>query len=321
MLLWLMIIIKKASFHLAVAPELYSRQSMDKSNNHDLDLCSSYANENYKIITSQLPKDFVPGYKNITCQFNLDLNSLENLFPLGAEVADEETWKCAIPKKFLCDQFSSCFDDECGCDGVAGNKTDVLFCPNRSDSCLAFPQICDGIHDCPGGIEECLCPDAIRLNCSSTMMCLPRQFYCDQMRHDYGFYSGCVLFEGNPEGVYEDEVDNPLSQCLEAGKHLLATSDDGDVAGFCKSNCLDYEGFDDSWLSFCDNIPILGTGGRFFSFACSEGDEQQLIDPLTKICDGKIDCENQRDELGCKGRFYCDVNYNDLVSMFSLVGK
>ena len=101
---------------------------------------------------------------------------------------------------------------------------------------------------------------------------------------------------------------NPIELCLtEAFEefHFLFRNYITNVSEYCKVNCSHVNKFDDGWERFCDHIQ---PGHVFiYEFLCDPGDFIESYD-IGAICDEKIDCTNQADEIGCPERYYCRDN-------------
>ena len=59
---------------------------------------------------------------------------------------------CAIPRNWQCDGFSTCLDDECGCDQDSFKCADGL-------GCITIAQVCDSRPDCLDLSDENPCQD------------------------------------------------------------------------------------------------------------------------------------------------------------------
>ena len=81
-------------------------------------------------------------------------------------------WKCLMDKSNVCDGFSMCLTDECGCKDV-----DVFYCAD-SAGCISHANVCDGIEDCRDGSDECMCDDVIHCTFKDHAYCIPRREYC-----------------------------------------------------------------------------------------------------------------------------------------------
>eukprot|EP00116_Pleurobrachia_bachei_P006465 sb/3466727/ len=77
----------------------------------------------------------------------------------------------------LCSGTSACLTDECQC----GDGKPVFYCPGKLGGCIPFSQVCDGVANCEGGTDECMCSGAVTVHClpdKSYTACIPEKKVC-----------------------------------------------------------------------------------------------------------------------------------------------
>ena len=263
-----------------------------------------------------------------SCRFNFDPYHALLFITYKEEVVraatdEEAAWSCAVSDEVLCDGVSQCLTDECGC---KGNLTEVFYCFDGS-GCVSFEHLCDGTQDCLDGSDECYCEDFVKISCpllSSTPICLPvvpeTCFGIDTMSNLYN----CTILEKSDvdkcEAVKrqskETKVLSPLYSCLVKNRLRLRISESENplslVSSFCKSNCTNETDFVvENWKRFCDNVYSgIFRGRGDFIFSCEKNSLVSGVESfhVAAVCDGKQDCKNGADEIGCPGRFYCSPN-------------
>ena len=157
---------------------------------------------------------------------------------------------------------------------------------------------------------------------SSSSICLSQKEYCkkkdtiSELNYSCTFHNtenvDCsVTLEPLTPSTPYTPGNNPINRCLDSGTiRQLRFSNKEDVSSYCKTNCSDTPDFADGKLDkFCERIFIL-TRGRlpYAYFNCAHNRESC---PLSKLCDGKVDCSNGADEAECPGRFYCSLNTSE----------
>ncbi|XP_063679261.1 uncharacterized protein LOC134814886 [Bolinopsis microptera] len=243
----------------------------------------------------------------------VDLVLKKQIAPSWVASISEIPWFCKINDNQYCDTISDCLTDECGC---TNSSIDVFFCPKRT-GCVTFPQLCDGKNDCLDGADECLCEGFVEIQCpilNSSSICLSQREYCEkkdaisQLNYSCTFrnieYVDCSAILDN---------ENPINQCLNYTIiHALIDNNHGNITSlYCKTNCSDTPDFaDGKWDKFCERI-VLVYMGMFAQAHFSCAPESYETCPLSKLCDGELDCSNSADEAECPGRFYCSLNTSE----------
>ena len=267
----------------------------------------------------------VMGY----CQFPvnaLDLIEGEEqhveLDPLLAKEISNIPWYCGMEGHKYCDGTSECFTDECGCEN---STTDIFFCPNRT-GCITFPQLCDGVSDCPDGSDECLCEGFVRINCPpiDSSICVAQDRYCSFKNATSAANLTCIL-DGKEDidctaDIYHDTTlpENPLVKCLDKHYNNIIVS----MTPFhdlCTTDCSDIANFvDDQWNKFCDRIFMYNMGTmKYPKFICAPGTTNYEKCDIENVCDGTAECSNGADEMECPGRFYCSPNSTGKIEWIS----
>ncbi|CAL1278233.1 unnamed protein product [Larinioides sclopetarius] len=197
------------------------------------------------------------------------------------------------PENFNATDGNYTFEDESGnytttgFDGLINetttNATTGIVC--RDDQFICVPLniclnntfMCDGIQDCPDGVDEFNCQDSCGLNfrCSNTSnMCIMTEAHCDGI---WDCENGTDEENCTPLGCAKHEV-----MCLDHSK-CIRPSDICDNKYDCK---------DRSDEVGCVERTTCESGGRFF---CNDG----LCIPWSLKCDGEFDCKDKEDEANC----------------------
>ena len=262
------------------------------------------------------------------CQFPvsaMDLVLKKLIYPSWVSPISEVPWFCKINDNRYCNAISQCLTDECGCTNSKENA--VFFCPKRT-GCINFQQLCDGKNDCLDGADECFCEGFVEVKCpilSSSSICLSQKEYCkrkdtiSKLNYSCTFHKtknvDCsVILEPSTSGTTPHlfEHNNPIDRCLDISTITTLFRYNEDVSSYCKTNCSDTPDFaDGKWDKFCERLLIISlakTNQAYFDCAPKYYTESY---PLSKLCDGKVDCSNGADEAECSGRFYCSLNTSE----------
>ena len=231
------------------------------------------------------PKPFAGPYCDISCMRGPD-------------------WQCRVTSREICDGFSSCLTDECGC------GEDVFSCADGV-GCIAKDNLCNGFKDCKDGSDECMCENTVTCYIDEIKFCVPKELYCKGRLQTYMKCNpragevNCGAFKAD----FMSELQNsPMFECID--NFYVKMRDQSEAEGlpvekahgfdvnkefekFCTINC------DSGYKHFCPLIDMKTLPG-IQSIAC---DDQRFHVRL--ICDGNFDCDNGADEKDCPGRYYC----------------
>ena len=235
---------------------------------------------------------------------------------------------------FKCSGHSACLTDECEC-----NEKPVFFCPGRPSGCIPFSQVCDGVANCEGGTDECMCSGALKVQClpdKSYTACILETEYCtnEYLARTLSFLS-CEDYSS---------VDcRKLNTTSKALRNILARDENKilEVAGVYhnKSSSLGHARYakaceevirpqiqgistfeNTDWLiGLCSRVKFAMAGVSIeLIFTCDLENQrnENFIWDLGQVCDAVTDCTNGHDELYCPGRFYCsghDKGYDQVT--------
>ena len=209
--------------------------------------------------------------------------------------------RCIIMTEEMCNGFSECLSDECGC----AKGLETFYCGDGS-GCIAIGQVCDGVRDCLDGSDECVCNDYI--NCvedfgdgvcinSDKRKCLenrklvnvqnPQIDACFPFRKSDYFN---VLSEmcGNEHDDHQTFLDNCYRTCPGYKNHCNRVS--------WSTACV---------VSLSQVQAYLPTLSYTNVYKCDNSAEPMYIHDIHQVCDGKPDCLNKADEETCFNRFIC----------------
>ncbi|KAL5248016.1 hypothetical protein ACHWQZ_G017253 [Mnemiopsis leidyi] len=281
--------------------------------------CFMESTVNHTSMSLKLKRD------NLTCVFNMDENHyhIKDQFPAGTlppnVTTSEISWSCelAYPSQ-LCNGYSECLTDECGC---KNSTVDVFYCADGS-GCITWDHLCDNIQQCRDGSDECFCPNHIVFFSTEIgqWACFSEEYYCETITPLSPDEDIPSLFETTPDILKKidcsDKIEgeekyagmSPIKSCLDLidKTNYLTWAPQEIVVDFCRVNCSGIDKFDEGWGRFCKHI-VLGISFYPNNFFCNGTDVWEGL-PIQAVCDGKTDCSNEEDELGCPlpDRFYCD---------------
>ena len=226
-------------------------------------------------------------------------------------VAVDSDRKCVLPQRNLHDNVAQCRDKSDLC------KYNSCFqCFDRR--LLISPnQVCDGLFDCYDWSDECLCEQYFDVD-----LCNNRFPFCTLSSVDHNSNSNSNLDYKTIFNVNADIAKSTKTCQTRIENHRLATlcdrrpecSDFSDECNcdsppeFCNDTCHNGYNIGDR---YCD-----GTEDNFFitnksnctkgfdelncpkQFVCEAGNKVSI--DVDQVCDGKQDCDNNRDEQDCK---------------------
>ena len=221
--------------------------------------------------------------------------------------------KCVLPQRNLHDNVAQCSDESDLC------KNNSCFqCFDRR-LLISSKQVCDGIFDCYDWSDECLCENNFNLS-----LCKKRFPSCPLFRADYkgkhnvnsNFdYKSIINVNGEIKRATKTcqsrIVDNRLATLCDGRPECSDLSDECNCENppeFCNDTChIDYNIGD----RYCDGIEddfyIISNKTNCFKgfeelncpkrFVCQTGNTVSI--DIDQICDGKQDCDDNRDERDC----------------------
>ena len=254
-----------------------------------------------------------------SCNFNFDQTKMSHPIRkyLPADIDLEDTmWSCTLSDSSkLCDGFSECLTDECGCHD---SQIDVFYCADGS-GCIAWSGLCDDVQDCMDGSDECLCSGHVIVPAPEIggQVCLSEKSLCSIVTKQSlspGSRASKAIAARCESGVTRLPTveQSPVEICLteeQAYEVLFSNSmpEASRIQDYCKKNCSQVKGFNKNWHGFCDKIHPGNMVDYIFICDMKNYGENYHI---TILCDEKTDCKNHADEIGCPGsnRFYCNPN-------------
>ena len=211
--------------------------------------------------------------------------------------------RCIIRTEEVCNGFSECLSDECGC----AKGLETFYCGDGS-GCIAIGQVCDGVRDCLDGSDECVCNDYI--NCvedfgdgvcinSDKRKCLENRKLVNVQnsqidacfpfrKSDYfdAFHEMC----GNVHDDHQTFLDNCYRTCPGYKNHCNRVN----------------------WSTVCarpsENHAFFPTMISTKLYKCDNTAEPMYLTDIHQVCNGKPDCSNEADEETCFNRFICADN-------------
>ena len=182
---------------------------------------------------------------------------------------------CLIKDDELCNSFSTCLTDECGC----GADHKVFYCADNS-GCIALQQVCNREKDCVDESDESVC------------------------------ISGNWLSSTDKS---EQPQNGTITSCLAKTQILAESSEDcvpGEMQLLCNSTCVGFETHCPriDWKSFCVTQTIsynCSETEHFNTFRREKLSNPGVYTMVGGICDGIFDCSTLVDEQNCFNRFYC----------------
>ena len=241
------------------------------------------------------------------------------MLPILDEALVNTTLRCLISGNDLCDGFSMCLTDECGCKDV-----DVFYCAD-SAGCIAHANVCDGVEDCRDGSDECMCDDVIHCTYKDHAYCIPRSKYCFYRMTTHRDCRTKEAVDCSQFGEEEAKKKNyitPFHLCYEEfmatnSPNTLPWNFNGYFREFCEKNC------DPKWSKMCQYLKSDSTSGLFFK--CVSREDANPIMPgkatvlIDNVCDGVTDCSFGNDEIYCPDVYFCNDSTTTISKSTAIV--
>ena len=263
-----------------------------------------------------------------SCQVNIDV------FGSDASFRDK-SWLCVLKDTLVCDGTSQCATDECHCEAEVAERISryYFYCFDGS-GCITSEKLCDGLQQCKDGSDECFCPETVEIFCplpdttSQNKICTSPELYWTRAETISSLNCTVDSVPDKPQdqGVVHNYF-NYTYECIQdilhesSARKLTNTWNSAEkytnVSLICKNNCSDEPGSGKEEMSyFCDHVAFnlkalaIHQNMNNLIFLCEENmfySNGQTV-PIENICDGRRDCKDGADEIGCPGRFYCSNN-------------